>query len=340
VPMSQSEDFVARLPKAELHLHIEGTLEPEMMFALAVRNGVEIPYGSVEELRAAYCFESLQDFLDLYYQGMNVLREAEDFYDLSLAYFRQARAENIRHAEVFFDPQAHMRRGVSFATVIEGISRARRDAEAEFGVTSKLILCFLRDLSADDAMATLGEALAYRDRIIGVGLDSAEVGHPPDKFEAVFTRARAEGLLAVAHAGEEGPAAYVREAVDVLKVVRIDHGNRCLDDPALVARLAAEAIPLTVCPLSNLKLGVIKEMAHHPLREMLDRGLLVTVNSDDPAYFGGYVNENYRAVRDALALSDATLAELARNSFRASFLSEPEKARHLAEVDAVAVQNH
>ena len=330
------DDLIARLPKSELHLHIEGTLEPEMMFEMAARNAVEIPYSSVDELRAAYSFANLQEFLDLYYQGMNVLLHEQDFYELTLAYFQRARNDNVRHAEIFFDPQAHTNRGVPFATVINGITRGQQEAATQLGVTSKLILCFLRDLSADAAMATFEEALVHRDHFVGIGLDSAELGHPPSKFADVFAQAKNEGLLLVAHAGEEGPAAYVSEAIDVLGVHRIDHGNRSLDDPDLVADLAASGIALTVCPLSNHKLGVVEDLLSHPLAEMLERGLLVTVNSDDPAYFGGYVNANYRALRDALGLDDVTLVELARNSFRASFLTEEEKARHLAEVDALA----
>lgn len=330
------DDLIARLPKSELHLHIEGTLEPEMMFELAARNAVRIPYSSVDELRAAYSFANLQEFLDLYYQGMEVLRHEQDFYELTLAYFRRARNDNVRHAEIFFDPQAHTNRGVPFATVINGITRGQQEAVDQLGVTSKLILCFLRDLSADEAMATFEEALFHRDQFVGIGLDSAELGHPPSKFADVFAQAKNEGLLLVAHAGEEGPAAYVREAIDVLGVHRIDHGNRSLDDPELVTELAASGIALTVCPLSNHKLGVVEDLLSHPLAEMLGRGLLVTVNSDDPAYFGGYVNANYRALRDALGLEDELLVELARNSFRASFLTEEEKARHLAEVDALA----
>ena len=329
-------DLIARLPKSELHLHIEGTLEPEMMFEMAARNAVEIPYNSVEELRAAYSFANLQEFLDLYYQGMNVLLHEQDFYELTLVYFQRARNDNVRHAEIFFDPQAHTNRGVPFATVINGISRGQQEAADQLGVTSKLILCFLRDLSADEAMATFEEALGHRDHFVGIGLDSAELGHPPSKFADVFAQAKNEGLLLVAHAGEEGPAAYVREAIDVLGVHRIDHGNRSLDDPELVTDLAASGIALTVCPLSNHKLGVVEDLLSHPLAEMLERGLLVTVNSDDPAYFGGYVNANYRALRNALGLEDEILVELARNSFRASFLTEEEKARHLAEVDALA----
>jgi len=330
------DDLIARLPKSELHLHIEGTLEPEMMFELAARNAVRIPYSSVDELRSAYSFANLQEFLDLYYQGMEVLRHEQDFYELTLAYFQRARNDNVRHAEIFFDPQAHTNRGVPFATVINGISRGQQEAAEQLGVTSKLILCFLRDLSADEAMATFEEALVHRDHFVGIGLDSAELGHPPSKFADVFAQAKNEGLLLVAHAGEEGPAAYVREAIDVLGVHRIDHGNRSLDDPELVTDLAASGVALTVCPLSNHKLGVVEDLLSHPLAEMLERGLLVTINSDDPAYFGGYVNANYRALRNALGLEDEILVELARNSFRASFLTEEEKARHLAEVDALA----
>ena len=327
-------DFIENLPKAELHLHIEGTLEPEMMFTLAARNGVTLPYGSVEAVREAYSFEKLQDFLDIYYQGMAVLREAQDFYDLTWAYLEKARAQNVLHAEIFFDPQGHTVRGVPFETVIDGIWRAMTMAEPALGISSKLILCFLRHLDEADAMATLEAALPYKDRIVGVGLDSSERGHPPEKFARVFARARDEGFLAVAHAGEEGPAEYVTGALDALGVARIDHGNRSLDDDALVQRLAAAQVPLTVCPLSNLQLGVVPDMHAHPLKEMIDRGLLVTVNSDDPAYFGGYINENYRAVRDALGLGDQDLAALARNAFAASFLDDDRKAALTAKVDA------
>ncbi len=332
--MSDTGSFIDGLPKAELHLHIEGTLEPEMMIDLAERNGVALAYGSLEELRNAYEFENLQSFLDLYYQGMAVLLHEQDFHDLTYAYLKTARGESVRHAEIFFDPQAHTGRGVAFATAIDGISRAQHDAERDLGITSKLIMCFLRDLDAASAMETLEEALVYRDRIVGVGLDSAEVGHPPSKFAAVFERARAHGFLPVAHAGEEGPASYVSEALDVLQVVRIDHGIRSLDDAALVERLAAAQTPLTVCPLSNVKLRTVGAMAMHPIKEMLARGLFVTVNSDDPPYFGGYVNENYRAIQDALDFTDEELARLARNSFQASFLDPDEKARHLAAIDA------
>lgn len=326
--------FIAGLPKAELHLHIEGSLEPELMFELAQRNNVAIPFASVDEVRDAYAFSNLQDFLDIYYQGMGVLHTEQDFHDLTAAYLARAHADNVRHVEIFFDPQGHTARGVPFATVIAGITRALDDAQARHGVSSKLILCFLRHLSEADAEATLDEALPHLGRIDGVGLDSSEVGHPPSKFTRVFARARALGLKIVAHAGEEGPPAYVHEALDLLKVDRIDHGNRSLEDPALVARLAAEGICLTVCPLSNLKLCVVDDIAAHPLRVMLGAGLVATVNSDDPSYFGGYVNANYQAVADALDLSRAELVTLARNSFTGSFLDEQTKARHQASIDA------
>lgn len=328
--------FIAGLPKAELHLHIEGSLEPELMFELAQRNAVAIPFASVEEVRAAYAFSNLQDFLDIYYQGMGVLHTEQDFYDLTAAYLARAHADAVRHVEIFFDPQGHTTRGVAFETVIAGITRALDDATASYGMTSKLILCFLRHLSEAEAEATLDEALPYLDRIDGVGLDSSEVGHPPAKFERVFARARGLGLKIVAHAGEEGPPQYVHEALDLLKVDRIDHGNRSLEDPALVARLAAEGMTLTVCPLSNLKLCVVGDIADHPLKTMLDAGLKATVNSDDPSYFGGYVNANYRAVADALDLSKDELLALARNSFTGSFLGDADKARHLAAIDAYA----
>lgn len=328
--------FIARLPKAELHLHIEGSLEPELMFRLAQRNGVAIPFASIDDVRAAYAFSNLQDFLDIYYQGMGVLQTEQDFYDLTAAYCARANADNVRHIEIFFDPQGHTARGVAFETVIAGITRALDDAEARYAMTSRLILCFLRHLSEAEAEATLDEALPFLDRIAGVGLDSSELGHPPAKFERVFARARALGLKLVAHAGEEGPPEYVREALDLLKVDRIDHGNRSLEDPALVARLAASGMTLTVCPLSNLKLCVVDDVAAHPLKTMLDAGIRATVNSDDPSYFGGYVNANYQAVVDALDLSRHDLVTLARNSFTGSFLSDAEKARHLAAIDAYA----
>ncbi len=337
--MTTMTHFIQGLPKAELHLHIEGTLEPELMFALAKRNGVGLPYGSVEELRAAYDFGNLQDFLDLYYQGMNVLLHEQDFYDLTWAYLERAAAQNVLHTEIFFDPQAHTARGVAFSTVLDGIDRALRDGKARLGMSSNLIMCFLRHLDQDDAMKTLDQALAHKDRIVAVGLDSTEVGHPPAKFKEVFQRARDAGFLAVAHAGEEGPAAYVREALDQLGIVRIDHGNRSLDDEDLVRRLAQAKTPLTVCPLSNLKLAVVKDMKQHPLAEMINRGLFVTVNSDDPAYFGGYINENYLAVHDALGLTHDQLAAVARNSFEAAFLEESQKQALIGRLNSYLAAN-
>jgi adenosine deaminase len=331
--MTGVASFIERLPKAELHLHIEGCLEPELMFRLAARNRIDLPYASVEALRAAYRFESLRDFLDIYYQGTSVLIEEQDFYDLACSYFDKALRQNVLHAEIFFDPQAHTRRGVPFARVIAGLSRAMRDAEAELGVGSKLIMCFLRDLSEEDASNTLDAALPYKDRIVGVGLDSAEVGNPPRKFAEVFARARDAGFAAVAHAGEEGPPDYVWQALDELGAARIDHGVRSLEDDALVERLVETRIPLTVCPLSNVRLRVVEDMTHHPLRAMMERGLLATVNSDDPAYFGGYVNENYQAVAEALDLSRDDLCTLARNSFQASFLGDAEKGDLIARLD-------
>ena len=332
---SDTAAFIAALPKAELHLHIEGTLEPEMMFAIAERNGIGLPYASIEEVKAAYRFSNLQDFLDIYYAGANVLVEMQDFYDLTWAYLQRAFTQNVRHAEIFFDPQTHTGRGVSFATVIDGISRALADAEARLGISSRLILCFLRHLDEAAALETLDEALAWRDRIAGVGLDSSERGNPPGKFREVFRRARAAGFVAVAHAGEEGPPEYVREALDVLEVVRIDHGNNALADADLVAELVRRRIPLTVCPLSNVKLRVVDDITAHPLKRMLDLGLLVTVNSDDPAYFGGYVNENYVAVAEALDLGREELAQLARNSIEASLLGTEAKSTLILELDTV-----
>ena len=327
--------FVAALPKAELHLHIEGTLEPELMFAIAARNGIRLPYSSVEEVRAAYRFSNLQDFLDIYYAGASALLEMQDFYDLTWAYLQRAFTQNVRHVEIFFDPQTHTGRGVAFATVIDGISRALDDAEARLGISSRLILCFLRHLDETAALQTLDAAMPWREHIAGVGLDSSERGNPPGKFREVFRRARAAGFVAVAHAGEEGPPEYVREALDILEVVRIDHGNNALEDADLVAELVQKRIPLTVCPLSNVKLCVVDDISAHPLKQMLDLGLFVTVNSDDPAYFGGYVNENYVAVAEALGLGREELAQLARNSFEASLLSQAAKSVLIAELDAV-----
>lgn len=334
--MTDQNAFIAGLPKAELHVHIEGTLEPELLFSLAQRNNVALPYASVADLRRAYSFGNLQDFLDLYYQGMAVLMTEQDFYDLTMAYLARAAAQNVRHAEIFFDPQGHTERGVAFRIVIEGITRAQQDAERQHGISSHLILCFLRHLDEASAERMLEEALPWRRHFIGVGLDSSEKGHPPSKFQRVFARARALGLHRVAHAGEEGPPEYVYEALDLLGVERIDHGNRALEDEALTARLAAEQMPLTVCPLSNLRLCVVTDMKRHPLRRMLEAGLLATINSDDPAYFGGYVNENYQAAQQALGLSRAELAVLAGNSFRAAFIGEADKQRHLAALQAYA----
>ncbi len=325
-----------RLPKAELHLHIEGTFEPELIFEIAARNGVALKYPTVEALRAAYEFTDLQSFLDIYYEGMNVLREERDYYDLAAAYLRRAAAQGVRHAEIFFDPQAHTDRGVPFAVVVEGLSAALADARASFGITSHLIMCFLRDLSAQSAMETLERALPYRDRIIAVGLDSAEVGNPPAKFQAVFDRARAEGFLTVAHAGEEGGPEYVWEALDLLRVSRVDHGVRSLEDAALVERLRRQRIPLTVCPLSNVKLRVVNDLTKHPLKKMLDAGLVATVNSDDPAYFGGYVGENFVQTAAALGLTDDELVTLAKNSIEASFIDDATKRAYLEEIERTA----
>jgi adenosine deaminase len=329
------DTLVKRLPKCELHIHIEGSLEPEMMFALAARNGVKLPYDSVEVVRRAYRFGNLQDFLNLYYQGMSVLKVEQDFYDLAFAYLARARADNVRHVEMFFDPQGHTSRGIAFATVVDGLSRAIGDARRELGVDAHLIMCFLRHLDEADAEKTLDLALPYRDRIVGVGLDSSEVGHPPSKFKHVFRRARDAGFFPVAHAGEEGPPQYVWEALDLLGVGRVDHGNRSLEDPALVARLARERRPLTVCPLSNLRLRVVHDLAQHPLRRMLDRGLMASVNSDDPAYFGGYVNQNFLAVSAALALERDEIVALVRNGFDASLMAQADKDKAHAEIDRV-----
>ena len=336
--MHDMDELIRRLPKCELHIHIEGSLEPELMFALARRNGVRLPYASVEALRQAYQFRHLQDFLDLYYQGMSVLVTEQDYYDLAWAYLQRAREDNVRHVEMFFDPQGHTARGVAFSTVVGGLHRAAVDAARELGVGASLIMCFLRHLDETDAEQTLDRALAFKDKIVGVGLDSSELGNPPSKFARVFRRARDEGFFLTAHAGEEGPAAYVWEALDVLGVGRIDHGNHSLDDAALVGRLARERIALTVCPLSNLRLRVIDDLSRHPLRQMMDKGLLVTVNSDDPAYFGGYVNENYRAVSRALELRRDEIAATVRNGIEASLMTTAEKADALAEVERVLAE--
>lgn len=330
------DDFVRRLPKAELHVHLEGTLEPELMLTLAERNGLPAPFPNVEAARAAYDFSDLQSFLDLYYAGAAVLQTEQDFYDLTRAYLTRAAQENIRHVEPFFDPQTHTSRGIPFGIAIAGILLALEDAEEDFGITSRLIMCFLRDMPAEDALHTMQTAQLYRSRITGVGLDSAEVGNPPEKFAGVFSEAGALGYRRVAHAGEEGPASFITDALDMLGAERIDHGVRCLDDPAVVERLVRERIPLTVCPLSNVKLRVFDRMPDHPLKRMMDAGLLVTVNSDDPAYFGGYLTQNYVSVANALDLSLAEVTELARNSFRAAFIDEDLRVKLLAEVDAYA----
>ena len=328
-------NLIQQIPKAELHLHIEGTLEPELMMKLAQRNNIEIPYSNVDEIRSAYEFSDLQSFLDIYYAGAQVLVNEQDFYDLTWSYLDRATADNVRHVEIFFDPQTHTERGLSFDTVISGIDRALEDGESKLGITSELIMCFLRHLSADDAMATLVQALPYRSKIRAVGLDSSEVGHPPSKFVDVFDRAREEGFLAVAHAGEEGPPEYIWEALDLLRVQRIDHGVRSLEDTTLVERLVKEQVPLTICPLSNIKLRVFDKLADHNLKKLLDAGLCVTINSDDPAYFGGYVGENYRQAQKALYLSVDDIQILAKNSFVASFLSDEEKQRHISYIDNI-----
>ncbi len=331
--------YIAGLPKAELHLHIEGSLEPELMFELAQRNGVAIPFDSVEAVRAAYDFSNLQDFLDIYYAGANVLLTRPDFEDLVFAYFQRAAADNVRHAEIFFDPQTHTDRGVPFGVVVEGLIAGMDRAKTELGVTSGLILSFLRHLSEEEAFATLEAATPYLRHFVGVGLDSSEVGHPPSKFARVFAAAGELGLKLCAHAGEEGPPAYVREALDLLHIDRMDHGNRSMEDEELIQRLAASQMTLTVCPLSNLKLCVVKDLKDHPVPEMLRRGLHVTLNSDDPAYFGGYVNENYRQLAQAVGLTREQLTLLARNSFEGSFLDPAAKAARITEVEAYAARS-
>jgi adenosine deaminase len=335
IPRERLPELLRAMPKAELHLHIEGTLEPELIFALAKRNGVALAYPSVDALRAAYAFTDLQSFLDIYYAGASVLLHADDFEAMAMAYFRRAAADHVVHAEIFFDPQTHTARGVPIATVIEGLTAARDRAERELGLTSALILCFLRHLSEDEAMATLDEALPHREHFIGVGLDSSERGHPPERFARVFARAGALGLHRVAHAGEEGPPDYIESALDVLHAERIDHGVRCVESPALVARLAREGVALTVCPLSNLKLRVFDKLADHNLADLLGAGIRATVNSDDPAYFGGYVNDNFVATFEALPqLGPAEAYALARNSLEASFVDAASARKMVASLDA------
>ena len=334
IPAARLPELLQRMPKAELHIHIEGSLEPELIFALAQRNGVSIPYADVEALRRAYAFTNLQSFLDIYYAGASVLLKEQDFYDMAWAYFERAAADNVVHTEIFFDPQTHTARGVDIGVVINGLHGACVDAQSKLGVSALMIMCFLRHLSEEDAFDTLQQALPYSDKFIGVGLDSGEVGNPPEKFARVFAQCRALGLRLVAHAGEEGPPAYVWTALDVLKVERIDHGVQSSKDPALMARLAKDRIPLTVCPLSNLKLCVFPTLADHNIGALLDAGLMVTVNSDDPAYFGGYMNENFLQTFAATGLTGKQAYQLARNSFEASFISDEAKRDYIARLDA------
>lgn len=324
------------LPKAELHVHIEGTFEPELIFAIAERNKITVPYPSVEALKAAYQFADLQSFLNLYYAGMNVLQTEQDFYDLACAYFEKAQKQGVVHAELFFDPQAHTGRGIAFDTVINGLHKAVSESKAKYNLTSSLIMCFLRDQSEESAMETFNQSLAFGDKFVAVGLDSAEVGNPPSKFQKVFDKARAEGFITVAHAGEEGPPEYVWQAIELLKVARIDHGVRSLEDQKLVATLREQAIPLTVCPLSNVKLKVFADMKDHTIKKMLDLGLNATINSDDPAYFGGYVEDNFKAVSAALNLSKDEQVRLCRNSINAAFIEAGEKAQYLSQLAKAA----
>lgn len=326
------------MPKAELHMHIEGSLEPDLIFQLARRNDVKLAWDSVEQLRQAYAFTDLQSFLDIYYAGASVLLTEQDFYDMTRAYLLRAKVDNVRHAEIFFDPQTHTERGVAFETVFNGITRALNDAESEWGITSGLIMCFLRHLSEDEAFATLEQARPYRHGLLGVGLDSSERGHPPEKFARVFERCRELGLHVVAHAGEEGPPEYIRSALDVLKAERIDHGVRCVEDEALVQRLVREKVPLTVCPLSNVKLRVFDRLQNHNLLQLLDAGIVAMVNSDDPAYFGGYINDNFAALIEALPVKEHHLRQLAHNSFTAAFLAPEQKQARLQEVDRFFAQ--
>lgn len=327
------ERMIDEFPKTELHLHIEGTFEPELMFEIAERNRVVLPYHSVEEVRKAYRFTDLQAFLDIYYRAMSVLLHERDFYDLTSAYLRRASTQSVRHAEIFFDPQAHTSRGVQFGTIVTGIQSALVDAEKNLGITSKLIMCFLRDLSSTSAMDTLDQALSFKDQIFAVGLDSKELGNPPKKFEEVFKKARDAGFVAVAHAGEEAPAQYIWDALELLGISRIDHGYHCLEDSKLVEKLVKEQVPLTACPLASVGVCYFDSMVKFPVKKMLDLGLLVMINSDDPAYFGGYVAENYKAVSKALALSEEDMLMLLKNSFKASFLDEGAKAKYLTEID-------
>ena len=326
-------DYIKKIPKAELHLHIEGTFEPELMFEIAQRNKVEIPYQSVEEVKKAYQFSCLQDFLDIYYAGASVLLYEKDFYDLTMAYFKHCAEENVVHTEIMFDPQTHTKRGVSFETVIKGIQKAREDAKEKYGISSLLIMSYLRHLSEEDAFETLEQSLPYKHLIKAVGLDSSEKGNPPSKFQKVFEVSIKEGYVPVAHAGEEGPAEYIWEALDLLKIARIDHGNNCLTDEVLVKRLVNDKIALTVCPLSNLELKVVDDLKYHPLKKMLNLGLKATVNSDDPAYFGGYMNANFLQTAEALDLTKEDVKTLVKNSFEYSLLSDDEKQKYLIQVE-------
>ncbi|MDY6846660.1 MAG: adenosine deaminase [Chloroflexota bacterium] len=325
--------FIDKLPKIELHLHIEGTLEPEMMFEFARRNQIQLPYQSVQEVRDAYHFTNLQSFLDIYYQGANVLQTEQDFYDLMWAYLKKSSEQNVRHAEIFFDPQTHTHRGIPFEVFFNGLVHAKKDAQQKFGITSELIMCFLRHLSPEDASKTLDQAQPFKEMIFGVGLDSSELGRPPSLFKDVFDRAREEGYAMVAHAGEEGPAEYVWEAVNLLDVKRIDHGVRAIDDPQLIEFLVKNQVPLTVCPLSNIKLRVFEDMTHHNIKQLLDLGVCVTINSDDPAYFGGYMNENFYATQAGLNLSKDDLYKISRNAIQAAFLDKDRKKTLVAELD-------
>jgi len=336
--MTDLNALIAALPKAELHLHLEGSLEPEQLMQFAERNQVEIPFKTLDEVKAAYNFSNLQDFLDIYYQGMSVLQTEADFHDLTDAYLQRCHADNVRHVEVFFDPQGHTDRGLPFSVPIDGILSALDAAQDKYGISYKLIMCFLRHLPEEDAFATLDQAAPYLDRIHGVGLDSSELGHPPSKFQNVFAAARDKGLKLVAHAGEEGPPEYVYEALDLLKIDRIDHGNRLLEDETLIARVRDAGLTLTVCPLSNLSLCVVDDLKDHPMKKMLDLGLRATINSDDPAYFGGYVNQNYRETAAAVGLTRDEIITLARNSFTGSFLSAEEQARHLQDIDKAVAE--
>ncbi|MUH36022.1 adenosine deaminase [Zobellia amurskyensis] len=330
---SSIQSFIAGLPKTELHLHIEGTFEPELMFKIAKRNNLTIPYADVDELKRAYSFNNLQEFLDIYYAGASVLIKEEDFYDLTWAYLTKVHEQNVKHVEIFFDPQTHTDRNIPFEYVLNGIYRALEDGQEKLGISFKLIMSFLRHLDEASAFKTLEQALPYKDKIVAVGLDSSEVGNPPSKFKNVFQKALEEGFLTVAHAGEEGPSEYIWEALDLLKVTRIDHGNRCLDDPKLLQRLAQEEMPLTLCPLSNLELKVIQDLKEYPLLTMMEHNLLVTIHSDDPAYFGGYMNENFSGIAIALDLSKSQIATLAKNGFKASWLSDKKKQEYIQEID-------